>query len=142
MSGGNGAGAEALPGKPDSTPSAHFHQLNDIALYMDKGRLTCGYDMMIIERSAAPIPAGKHCSELTDGLQTARPMAATEVLVRVDRLGVARPTVARSLAAASSASETFGVGVDVGSTVSLHFIERRPFRFDGKASVVKVALNN
>lgn len=100
----------------------------------------------IIERcselSTAPIPAGKHRSELTIELQTARPMSAADVLVKVDGQEVARTTVARSLPTAPSASETFGVGVDLGSTVSLDFMEHRPFRFDGKVSVVKMVLNN
>jgi arylsulfatase len=43
---------------------------------------------------------------------------------------------------AFSASETFDVGPDLGSTVSLDYMERRPFSFDGKVSSVNVVLNN
>jgi arylsulfatase len=42
--------------------------------------------------------------------------------------------------AAFTASETFDVGVDLGSTVSRDYYERRPFKFDGKISRVKVEL--
>ncbi|MBK7659544.1 MAG: hypothetical protein IPJ28_10505 [Betaproteobacteria bacterium] len=53
---------------------------------------------------------------------------------------MARTTVKRTVPAAFSASETFDVGVDLGSTVSLDDYARRPFRFDGAISSVKVDL--
>jgi len=53
---------------------------------------------------------------------------------------VARTTVKRTVPAAFSASETFDVGVDLGSTVSLDDYARRPFRFDGAIFSVKVDL--
>ena len=40
-----------------------------------------------------------------------------------------------------TASETFDVGVDLGSTVSLDYMERRPFRFDGRILEVGVKIN-
>jgi arylsulfatase len=54
---------------------------------------------------------------------------------------VARTTAARTVPAAFSASETFDVGVDLGSTVSLDYFERRPFRFDGTIHRVDVKMN-
>ena len=42
--------------------------------------------------------------------------------------------------AAFTASESFDVGVDLGSTVSRDYYERRPFKFDGKIAKVKVDL--
>ena len=39
-----------------------------------------------------------------------------------------------------TASESFDVGVDLGSTVSRDYYERRPFKFDGKIGKVVVAL--
>jgi arylsulfatase len=39
-----------------------------------------------------------------------------------------------------SASETFDVGVDLGSPVSLDYFDRRPFAFNGKIKEVKVEL--
>jgi arylsulfatase len=38
-------------------------------------------------------------------------------------------------------SETFDVGIDLGSTVSLDYMERRPFRFDGRIEAVEVRVN-
>ena len=116
-----------------------------LALYMDKGQLVYEYNMMIIERyvarSAALISAGKHRIEVTTKLQSAQPLSAADVVLKVDGVEVGRTTVARTVPGAFSASETFDVGVDLGSTVSLDYMERRPFRFDGKVSAVKVVLN-
>ena len=53
-------------------------------------------------------------------------------MLKVDGQEVARTTVKRTVPAAFSASETFDVGVDLGSTVSLDYFDRRPFKFDGK----------
>jgi arylsulfatase len=116
-----------------------------LALYMDKGQLVYEYNMMIIERtiarSAAPIPAGKRRIEVNTKLQSAQPLSAADVVVKVDGQEVARTTVKRTVPGAFSASETFDVGVDLGSTVSLDYVDRRPFRFDGKIASVKVQLN-
>ncbi len=43
--------------------------------------------------------------------------------------------------AAFTASESFDVGIDLGSLVSRDYAERRPFKFDGKIGTVKVALD-
>ena len=63
------------------------------------------------------------------------------VALNVDGQEVARTTLKRTVPAAFSASETFDVGVDLGSTVSLDYFERRPFRFDGKIHRLDVKMN-
>jgi hypothetical protein len=40
--------------------------------------------------------------------------------------------------AAFTASETFDVGIDLGSPVSLDYFDRRPFAFDGNIAGVTV----
>jgi arylsulfatase len=42
--------------------------------------------------------------------------------------------------AAFTASETFDVGLDLGSPVSLDYFDRRPFRFTGRINGVSVEL--
>ena len=59
-------------------------------------------------------------------------------MIKVDGAEVARTTVKRTVPAAFSASETFDVGVDLGSTVSLDYFERRPFRFEGTIQAMEV----
>ena len=46
--------------------------------------------------------------------------------------------VKRTVPAAFTASESFDVGVDLGSPVSLDYFDRRPFRFNGKIEKVEV----
>jgi hypothetical protein len=42
------------------------------------------------------------------------------------------------LPAAFTASETFDVGVDLGSPVSIDYFDRRPFRFNGTIDSVEL----
>ena len=115
-----------------------------LVLYMDKGQLVYEYNMMIIERyvarSAGKIPAGKRRIEVTTTLASAQPLSPADVVLKVDGQEVARTTVKRTVPAAFSASETFDVGVDLGSTVSLDYFDRKPFKFDGKIEKVAVKL--
>ena len=111
-------------------------------LYMDKGELVYEYNMMIIERytarSADKLPPGKHRIEVDTAI--AKPGAPGEVIISVDGKEVARTTVKRTVPAAFTASETFDVGTDLGSPVSIDYFDRRPFRFDGKITAVNIRL--
>jgi arylsulfatase len=115
-----------------------------LTLYLDQGRLVYEYNMMIIERyiarSAAVVPAGKRRIEVTTKLESAKPLAPADVVLKVDGQEVARTTVKRTVPAAFSASETFDVGLDLGSTVSLDYFDRRPFKFNGRIESVRVDL--
>ena len=115
-----------------------------LTLFMDKGQLVYEYNMMIIERyqarSQEKLVPGKHRIEVVTTLTERRPLSPAEVVINVDGKEVARTTVKRTVPAAFSASETFGVGVDLGSPVSLDYFDRRPFRFEGKIASVEVEL--
>ena len=115
-----------------------------VALYMDKGHLVYEYNMMIIERyiarSAKVIPAGKHQIVVTTTVQSPKPLSPAVVVVQVDGQEVARTTVARTVPGAFSASETLDVGVDLGSSVSIDYFDRRPFRFAGEIGGVRVEI--
>ena len=115
-----------------------------LTLYMDKGELVYEYNMMIIERyiarSATKLAAGKHRIEVTTTLASAKPLSPADVVLKVDGQEVARTTVKRTVPAAFSASETFDVGVDLGSPVSLDYFDRRPFAFNGTIKEVNVEL--
>jgi hypothetical protein len=116
-----------------------------VTLYMDKGELVYEYNMMIIERyvarSAAKVAPGKRRIEVTTRFESPKPLSPADVVLKVDGQEVARTTVKRTVPAAFSASESFDVGVDLGSPVSLDYFDRRPFRFDGKIEKVEVKLN-
>jgi arylsulfatase A-like enzyme len=113
-----------------------------LTLYMDKGDLVYEYNMMIIERTTArsktKLGSGKHTIEVDTTI--AKPGAPAEVVLTIDGKEAARTTVKRTVPAAFTASETFDVGVDLGSPVSLAYFDRAPFRFEGKIEGVKVEL--
>jgi len=83
-------------------------------------------------------PPGKRKIEVATTI--AKPGAPAEVVLAVDGNEVARTTVNRTVPAAFTASETFDVGVDLGSPVSMAYFDRRPFPFTGKISSVTVRL--
>jgi len=113
-----------------------------LALYMDKGDLVYEYNMMVIERYTArskeKIAAGKRRIEVDTTI--AKPGAPAAVVLTVDGKEVARTTVKRTVPAAFTASESFDVGIDLGSPVSLDYFDRRPFKFDGRITAVNVQL--
>lgn len=98
--------------------------------------------MLVIERygvaSAEKIPAGRHRIEVETTI--AKPGAPADVVLSVDGAEVARTEVARTVPAAFTASETFDVGTDLGSPVSLDYFDWRPFPFDGRIDSVIVQL--
>ncbi len=61
-------------------------------------------------------------------------------MLTLDGKEIARTTAKMTVPAAFPASESFDVGVDLGSVVSRDYAERRPFKFDGKIGTVKVEL--
>ena len=75
------------------------------------------------------MPPGKHRIEVDTTI--AKPGAPPRSFSRSTAGG--RPhDVKRTVPAAFTASETFDVGIDLGSPVSLDYFDRRPFAFDGK----------
>ena len=114
-----------------------------LTLFMDQGQLNYEYNMMLIERYKAQTPklsAGKHTIEVETILKSPKPLSPADVVIRVDGKEMARTTVARTVPAAFTASETFDVGMDLGSPVSLDYEKRRPFAFNGTIQEVKVTL--
>ncbi len=111
-----------------------------LSVYMDEGELVYEYNMMIIENyqvRTGKIPVGKH--EIVIDTQIGKPGGPAEVTILVDGKEMARTTVARTVPAAFTATESFDVGVDLGSPVSLAYEERRPFAFDGKIETVTIS---
>ncbi|MFO0990529.1 MAG: arylsulfatase [Hyphomicrobiales bacterium] len=114
-----------------------------LTVYMDNGFLVYEYNMMIIEnyqaRSANRLSAGKHA--IVIDTQIAKPAGPAEVKITIDGAEAAATTVKRTVAAAFTATESFDVGVDLGSPVSLVYERKRPFPFDGKIESVRVNQN-
>jgi len=81
---------------------------------------------------------GRHKIEVLTTI--AKPGAAAAIVLKVDGIEVATAEVKRTVPAAFTASETFDVGIDLGSPVSLDYFERRPFPFNGNITSVNVKL--
>ena len=115
-----------------------------LTCYMDQGYLLFEYNLMIIDRSIAKsaekIAPGKHTIVVTTALKVPRPGSPADIVLTVDGKEVARTLVKMTVPAAFTASESFDVGTDLGSTVSRDYYERRPFKFNGKIGTVKVVL--
>lgn len=113
-----------------------------LTLFMDKGVLVFEYNMLVIERyqarSAGAIAAGKHIFLVETTFESGKAMAPAKVVLKVDGEEVGAVVVARTVPAAFTASETFGVGVDLGSPVSPDYFDRAPFRFEGRIDSVNV----
>jgi arylsulfatase A-like enzyme len=109
-----------------------------LSVYMDAGELVYEYNMMLIENYQArtAIPAGRHRIVIETAI--AQPGGPAEVSINLDGAPAARTTVARTVPAAFTATESFDVGLDLGSPVSRAYAERRPFAFDGSIAEVTV----
>ncbi|MCA9139198.1 MAG: hypothetical protein KDB00_20635 [Planctomycetales bacterium] len=62
------------------------------------------------------------------------------VSLMVDGSEVASVELKRTVPAAFTASESFDVGADLGSTVSLDYMDKRPFKFEGTIDKMTVEL--
>ncbi|QDU98817.1 Arylsulfatase [Lignipirellula cremea] len=115
-----------------------------LTCYMDDGYLVFEYNLMIVQRfiakSKEKLTAGKHTIVVDTSLKSPRPGSPADIVLTVDGKEVARTTAKMTVPAAFTASESFDVGVDLGSTVSREYYKRRPFRFNGKIQKVRVAL--
>jgi arylsulfatase len=113
-----------------------------LTVFMDKGRLAYEYNMMMIERYIGgpkeKLGPGKHVIEIATAI--GKPGGPGEVVITVDGKDEAHIALKRTVAGAFTASESFDVGVDLGSPVSFAYFDRKPFKFDGKIESVDVSL--
>ena len=113
-----------------------------LVVYMDKGHLVYEYNMLIIERyfakSLKPLAEGRHSLEIVTDIKG--PGKSGFVTIAVDGNQVATTKLRRTVPAAFSATESFDVGIDLGSPVSPDYSEKRPFQFDGEILSMNVEL--
>lgn len=111
-------------------------------VYMDEGFLKAEYNAMTLNRykigSETVIPTGKVRIGVETKYDSAERMSPATVTLSVNGKQVARGRIERSVPAAHTASETFDVGVDLGSPVSLDYYDRAPFRFNGEIEKIQI----
>jgi arylsulfatase A-like enzyme len=115
-----------------------------LAVYMDNGRLVYEYNLMIIENYRAEsrklLPAGQHRITVLTEVEGNRPGAPAAVTLKVGEEVFAEVKLNRTVPLGFTASETFDVGRDLGSAVSMRYFDRAPFAFSGHIKNVHVAL--
>ena len=114
-----------------------------VTLYIDKGHLVYEYNALTLKRtilrSTMPVTPGRHRFDLEMSVASPKPGASAEVALRIDGANAGSATVPYTLPLTFTATETFDVGVDLGSPVSLDYFDRAPFRFTGTIRGVDVA---
>jgi arylsulfatase len=111
-------------------------------VYMENGYLHAEYNAMTLDKyklkSASPIPTGKVKIEIETKYDNTERMAPATLTLRVNGEQVAQGRIEKSVPAAHTASETFDVGMDLGSTVALDYFDRAPFKFNGKINSINI----
>jgi arylsulfatase len=105
-------------------------------VYMDKGYLHAEYNAMTLNRykvkSDKPLPTGRVTIEVETKFDERKRQSGGTITFRVNGQQAGQGRFERSVPAIFTASETFDVGMDLGSPVSLDYHERAPFKFNGK----------
>ena len=111
-------------------------------VYMDKGVLKAEYNAMTLNRfkvsSKSAIPTGKVNIEVETKYDTKERLAPATLTLRVNGKEVGQGRIERSVPGGHTSSETFDVGVDLGSPVALDYFERAPFGFNGKIEKIDI----
>ena len=111
-------------------------------VFMDHGELRAEYNTLGVyrykARSDGPIPTGEVKIEVELLFEEKKPQAPAAIVLRVNGKQVGEGRVERSVPAGFTASETFDVGVDLGSPVSLDYHERAPFAFNGTIRKIQI----
>ncbi len=105
------------------------------AVFVDGGIVHAEYNAGGVERTVAsapsPLSPGDHEVVVELVMDGRRFRGPATLNLELDGEAVATARVPRTVPAMFSFSETFDVGVDLGSPVSLAYFDRRPFRFTG-----------
>lgn len=106
-----------------------------IALYVDDGHLVYEYNCLGIQRTALhvdkPLLAGHHVIDVELIPAARKPGSPAIIAIRIDGSEAVRGTVPLTVPLAFTADDTFDVGVNLGSPVSLAYYDRAPFAFNG-----------
>ena len=115
-------------------------------VFMDKGELFAEYNAMTLNRykvnSKGKIPTGKVQIEVIVKAKAKKPLAPSVITLKVNGKVVGEVTAETTVPAIFTASESFDVGMDLGSAVALEYHNRVPFKFNGKIEKVNIKYIN
>ena len=89
--------------------------------------------------SKEAIPTGKVNIEVETKYDSTERLAPATLTLSVNGKEVGQVRIERSVPAIHTASETFDVGVDLGSPVALDYYDRAPFKFNGKIEKIHIS---
>ena len=111
-------------------------------VYMDEGVLKAEYNAMAMNRykvsSKGKIPTGKVKIEVIVKAQEKKPLAPSLITLKVNGKTVGKVMAKITVPAIFTASESFDVGMDLGSAVALEYHQRIPFKFNGKIEKLNI----
>lgn len=111
-------------------------------VYMDKGFLKAEYNAMTLNRykisSKSSIQTGKVNIEVETQYDSKERMAPATLTLKVNGEIVGQGRIEKSVPNGHSSSDTFDIGMDLGSPVSLDYFDRAPFKFNGKIEKVHI----
>ena len=114
-----------------------------VALFLDGGNLVYEYNSLSVKRkqirTKKALSAGHHEILIQTRFMTKKRGGPIEVILSLDGTEVARGTVELSIPLAFTASETFDIGMDLGSPVSMTYYDKAPYALvNGKINEVAV----
>ena len=111
-------------------------------VYLDEGVLKAEYNAMTLNRykiaSKAPLPKGKATIGVDVKFDALKRESPATVTFTVNGKQVGQGRIERSVPVAFTASETFDIGMALGSPVALDYHEKVPFAFNGKIHKVNI----
>jgi hypothetical protein len=111
-------------------------------VFMDQGYLHAEYNAMTLNRykvrSEKPLPTGEVTIEVETKFDSRQRQSGGTITFWVNGDQVGSGRFERSVPVIFTASETFDVGMDLGSPVSLDYHERAPFKFNGKIEKINI----
>ena len=111
-------------------------------VFMDQGYLHAEYNAMTLNRykvrSEEPLPTGKVTIEVETRFDSRQRQSGGTITFRVNGEQVGSGRFERSVPVIFTASETFDIGMDLGSPVSLDYHERAPFKFNGTIEKINI----
>jgi len=112
-------------------------------VYLDEGVLKAEYNAMTLNRykiaSTAPLSRGKARIELDVKYDSPQREGPATVTFTVNGRQVGQGRIERTVPGPFTASETFDIGMDLGSPVSLDYHDRAPFEFNGTINRIHIA---
>ncbi|MCH2210280.1 MAG: arylsulfatase [Fuerstiella sp.] len=113
-----------------------------LTCYVKDGYVYFEYNLMIIKRfrmkSVTRLSAGSHQIQIDTTIRN--PGAPANIVMTIDGTESASLETDMTVPGVFSASESFDVGVDLGSVVSRDYMDSAPFRFNGTIEQVHVQL--